>query len=153
MGHVSRPVDIPILTGDVPVTVDEVRALAGSLPRSDEAHVRGLVKFRIGQIVYLSLAPDGSTMGCGFPKEFRDAAVEAEPEKFALPRESDLRFNWIHVSLAAIDADEMRDLVEDAWARAVPKYVAEEYAMRKGYLRVEGPRTTDRPRAASAVST
>jgi hypothetical protein len=122
-----------ILVGEVPVTADEVRALAASLPRSYEAHVRGRVKFRIGQIVYLSLAPDGSTMGCGFPKEFRTAAVKAEPEKFALPSESDLRFNWIHVSLAAIDADEMRDLVEDAWARAVPKYVAEEYAVQAGY--------------------
>lgn len=117
----------------VPVTVDEVRAVAASLPRSYEAHVRGRVKFRIGQIVYLSLAPDGSTMGCGFPKEFRAAAVEAEPDKFALPSESDMRFNWIHVSLEAIDADEMRDLIEDAWARAVPKYVAAEYAARLGY--------------------
>jgi len=117
----------------MPVTVDEIRELAASLPRSYEAHVRGRVKFRIGQIVYLSLAPDGSTMGCGFPKEFRVAAVEAEPEKFALPSESDMRFNWIHVNLDAIDADEMRDLVEDAWARAVPKYVAEEYAARSGY--------------------
>ena len=117
----------------MPVTVDDVRALASSLPRSYEAYVRGNVKFRIGQIVYLSLAPDGSRMGCGFPKEFRQAAVDAEPDKFSLPSESDMRFNWIHVSLAAIDADEMRDLVEDAWARAVPKYIAEEYAATRGY--------------------
>jgi len=122
------------MIGDVPVTVDEIRALAASLPRSYEAHVRGRVKFRIGQIVYLSLAPDGTTMGCGFPKEFREAAVAAEPEKFALPSQADMRFNWIHVSLAAIDAGEMRDLVEDAWARAVPIYVAEEYAAANGYL-------------------
>ena len=115
------------------VTVDEVQALARTLPRSSEAFVRGRIKFRIGQIVYLSLAPDGSTMGCGFPKEFRQAAVDSEPEKFALPRESDMRFNWIHVNLAAIDAEEMRDLVEDAWARAVPKYVAEEYAVSRRY--------------------
>ena len=120
-------------SGKVPVTVDDVRALASTLPRSYEAHVRGQVKFRIGQIVYLALAPDGSRMGCGFPKEFRQAAVDTEPEKFSLPSESDMRFNWIHVKLAAIDAEEMRDLVEDAWARAVPKYVAEEYAAGRGY--------------------
>jgi hypothetical protein len=118
----------------MPVSVDEIRELAASLPRSYEAHVRGRVKFRIGQIVYLSLAADGSTMGCGFPKEFREAAVEAEPEKFAMPSESDMRFNWIHVKLAALDEDEMRDLVEGAWSRAVPKYVAEEYAAAQGYL-------------------
>jgi len=118
----------------MPVSVDEIRELAASLPRSYEARVHGRVKFRIGQIVYLSLAADGSTMGCGFPKEFREAAVEAEPEKFALPSESDMRFNWIHVNLAALDKDEMRDLVEGAWSRAVPKYVAEEYAAAQGYL-------------------
>jgi hypothetical protein len=118
----------------VPVTVEEVRALAASLPRSYEAHVRGLVKFRVGQIVFVSLAPDGSKMGCAFPKEFRQAAVDAEPGKFALPSESDMRFNWIHIRLAAIDADEMRDLVEGAWSMVVPKFLAEQYARENGYL-------------------
>jgi hypothetical protein len=118
----------------VPVTVDEIRELAGSLPRSYEAVVRGRVKFRIGQIVYLSLAADGSAMGCGFPKEFRQAAVEAEPAKFSQPSQSDMRFNWIHVNLDVIDYDEMRDLVENAWSRCVPKYVAREYAETQGYL-------------------
>ncbi len=116
------------------VTAEDVRAIASVLPRSHEAAVRGRVKFRIGQIVYLALAADGSTMGCGFPKELRQAAVDAEPWKFSLPRESDLRFNWIHVSLAALDEDELRDLVEDAWARTVPKYVARGYAESRGYL-------------------
>jgi len=31
------------------------------------------------------------------------------------------------VRLAAIDADEMRELVEDAWAFCVPKRVVDEY--------------------------
>jgi hypothetical protein len=110
------------------VTIDDVRAVASTLPRSSEGLVRGRVKFRIGRIVYLSLSRDGSTMGFAFPKELREALVESEPEKFALPSESDLRYHWVHVDLAAIDADEMRELVEDAWAFCVPKRVAEEYA-------------------------
>ena len=118
----------------MPVTPDQVRALARTLPRSSEVSVRGRIKFRIGSIVYLALAPDGSRMGCGFPKEFRAAAVDNEPEKFAFPGESDMRFNWIHVYLAAIDEDEMRDLVEDAWARCVPKFLAAEYAQSRGYV-------------------
>lgn len=117
----------------MPVTVDEIRELAASLPRSYEAIVRGRVKFRVGQIVFLALAEDGTTMGCGFPKEFRAGAVEAEPEKFSLPRQSDLRFNWIHVDLGAIDHEEMRDLVENAWSMCVPYYVATEYAEAQGY--------------------
>ena len=96
--------------------------------------MQGRVKFRIGRIVYLSFSRDGSTMGFAFPKEWRDALVEQEPEKFSLPRASDLRYNWVHVDLAAIDAAEMRELVEDAWAFCVPKSVAEEYAAAQGYV-------------------
>ena len=116
------------------VTTDEVRAFASTLPRSYEAIVRGRVKFRIGRIVYLSLAKDGSTMGFAFPKEWRDALVESEPEKFALPSETDMRYHWVHVRLDAIDAAEMRELVEDAWAFCVSKRVAEEYAAEHGYV-------------------
>jgi hypothetical protein len=115
------------------VTIDEVRALAVTLPRSSEAFVRGRVKFRIGRIVYLSFSRDGTVMGFAFPKELREALVESEPEKFSLPSQSDLRYHWVHVRLAAIDAAEMRDLVEDAWAFCVPKRVAEEYARSRGY--------------------
>ena len=115
------------------VTIDEVCAFARTLPRTNEGLVRGRIKFRIGRIVYLSLSRDGSTMGFAFPKDWRDALVEAEPEKFSLPSESDMRYHWAHVRLAAIGVGEMRQLVEDAWAFCVPKSVAEEYAAARGY--------------------
>jgi hypothetical protein len=98
------------------VTADDVCAFARTLPRTNEGLVRGQVKFRIGRIVYLSLSRDGSTMGFAFPKELREALVE-----------SDMRYHWAHVRLDAIAADEMRELVEDAWAFCVPKSVIEEY--------------------------
>ena len=110
------------------VTADEVREFARTLPRSSEGFVRGRVKFRIGRIVYLSLSRDGKVMGFAFPKDWRDALVESEPEKFSLPGKSDMRYHWVHVRLAAIDGDEMRELVEDAWAFTVPDRVVEEYA-------------------------
>ena len=115
------------------VTADEIRAVARALPRSYEVFVRGRIKFRVGQIVWLALSKDEEWMGCGFPKEMRQAAVDAEPHKFQLPSESDMRFNWIHVRLEAIDGDEMRDLVEEAWSRAVPLYLAREYGRSRGY--------------------
>jgi hypothetical protein len=91
------------------------------------------VKFRVGRIVYASFSRDETVMGFGFPKAWRAALVEAEPEKFSLPSEADMRYHWVHVKLAAIDDDEMRDLVENAWALCVPKRVAEEYASAQGY--------------------
>jgi hypothetical protein len=117
------------------VTVDEVRVVASVLPRSSEGLVRGQVKFRIdGRIVWLAISRDGSTMGFAFPKELRQALVDAEPEKFSLPSASDMRYHWVHVRMDAIDADEMRELVEDAWAFCAPKQVAEEYAVAQGYV-------------------
>lgn len=83
------------------VTLDEVRSFAIELPRTTEALVRGRVKFRIGRIVYLAFSHDETIMGFAFPKDWRLALVESEPDKFMLPRESDLRYNWVRVRLAA----------------------------------------------------
>ena len=113
--------------------MEEVCEFAATLPRAYEAFVRGRVKFRVGRIVFLAFSKDGTVMGFGFPKEWRAALVESEPEKFSLPSESDMRYHWVHVRLDAIDADEMRDLVENAWALCVPKRVAREYATAHGY--------------------
>jgi hypothetical protein len=63
-------------------------------------------------------------LGFAFPKEWREALVESEPDKFMLPRPSDLRYNWAVVRLAVLDEREMRELVIDAWAMVVPKSVA-----------------------------
>ena len=107
--------------------MDEVRAFAGTLPRATEFFVRGRIKFRVGRIVFLAFSRDGTLMGFGFPKEWREALVESEPEKFMLPRASDLRFNWAVVRLAEIDEGEMRDLVLEAWAMVVPQKVSAAY--------------------------
>ena len=113
------------------MTVEQVRSFASGLPRTTEAFVYGRVKFRVGQIVYAALSRDETVMGFGFPKEWRDALVQTEPDKFLLPRESDLRFNWVCVRLDAIDEAEMRELVLDAWAMVVPKKVSAPYAERE----------------------
>jgi hypothetical protein len=108
----------------VGTTIEQVRELALSLPRSYEALVRDRVKFRVGRIVYLSFSRDEQMMGFAFPKEERAGLIEAEPEKFLMPKPSDLRYNWVVVRLAAIDDDEMSELVIDAWRMVVPKKVA-----------------------------
>src|SRR6516164_8985065 len=97
------------------VTVEDVCALARTLPRSYEVYVYGRLKFRVKQIVWLAFSKDFETMGLAFPKEWRAIVVEAEPDKFMLPSESDMRFHWLNVRLLALDHDEMRQLVLDAW--------------------------------------
>jgi hypothetical protein len=109
------------------VTVEEVREVALNLPRSYEAVVRGRLKFRVGQIVWLAFSRDEERMGFAFPKEWREVLIGSDPEKFLMPEAADLRYNWAVVRLEALDAEEMRELVLDAWAFVVPKKVAEEY--------------------------
>jgi len=108
------------------VTIDDVRALALSLPRTTEGLVRDRVKFRVGRIVYLAFSRDETLMGFAFPRDERDALVAAEPAKYLLPKAGDLRYQWVVVRLAAIDADEMGEIVEEAWRMVVPKRVAAE---------------------------
>ena len=107
------------------VTIDEIRPLALSLPRTTEAIVRDRVKFRVGRIVYLAFSRDESIMGFAFPKEWREVLVGSEPEKFLMPTGVDLRYNWVEVRLSALDPGEMRELVLDAWRMVVPKRLAE----------------------------
>ncbi|GAA0922912.1 MmcQ/YjbR family DNA-binding protein [Pseudonocardia zijingensis] len=106
------------------VTVDEVRRLARSLPRTTEHLIHDRVKFRVGQIVYVAFSRDETVMGFAYPKEERDALIASDPATFHLPGVSDLRFNWVHAWTAALEPDEMRELVVDAWRMVVPKRVA-----------------------------
>ncbi|GAT09488.1 MmcQ/YjbR family DNA-binding protein [Mycolicibacterium novocastrense] len=105
------------------ITVDDVRRITATLPRSSEAVVRDSVRFRAGRLVYVAFSRDETVMGVAFPKEERAAMVAAEPDKFALPRKSEMRFNWILVRLDAIAYDELRELVIDGWRMCVPKSV------------------------------
>ena len=109
------------------VIVDDVRALALTLPRTTEHLIHDRVKFRVGRIVYVAFSRDETTMGFGFPKELRAGLVAAEPDKFFLPRPSDMRYNWVEVRLAALDVEEMHELVTDAWRMVVPRRVAEQH--------------------------
>jgi len=77
------------------VTVDDARAIAGTLPRSYEALVRDRLKFRLGQIVYAAFSQDETIMGFGFPREERGALVPSEPDKFLIPSPSDMRYRWV----------------------------------------------------------
>lgn len=106
------------------VTIDDVRRITAKFPRSYEAEVRRGIRFRVGSIVYAAFDNENDRMmGVAFPKEMREGLVGGEPDKFRLPRERELRYNWIVVDLDAIDLIELRELLEDAWRMVVPKFL------------------------------
>ncbi|MGH8962294.1 MAG: MmcQ/YjbR family DNA-binding protein [Jatrophihabitantaceae bacterium] len=108
-------------------TIEDVRRIVEPLPRAYEVLVGDRVKFRAGRIVFASLSPDESLLGFGFPREERAALVAGDPDKFLMPVKSDERYQWVRLRLAAVDADELAELLVDAWRMCVPKRVAAEY--------------------------
>ena len=107
--------------------IDDVRPLGAGLERSYEVYVRGRLKFRVKQLVYVAFSLDERVMGFAFPMEERAALVASDPHKFQLPSASDMRFNWVHADLAALDRTEARELVVDAWRMVVPKKLSHAY--------------------------
>ena len=109
--------------------LDDVLSLGSELERSYPVRVRGRLKFRVGQIVYAAFSLDERVMGFAFPREERAALVASHPSKFRLPRESELRFNWVDADLAALDPAEARELVVEAWCMVVPKKLSRAYVL------------------------
>ena len=110
--------------------IEDVRPLGAELERSYQVYVRGRLKFRVKQIVYVAFSLDETVMGFAFPREERAALVASDPDTFHLPTASDLRFNWVHADLPALDAGEARELVVDAWRMVVPQKLSRAYDLR-----------------------
>ena len=113
-------------------SLDDVRAIATSLPRTSEHLIRDHVKFRVGRIVYASVSPDEERLGFGFPKDERAALVASRPEVFMMPLRSDERYHWVRAQLGVLDPQELRELLIDAWCMVVPKTIAAAYLDSQG---------------------
>jgi hypothetical protein len=105
-------------------SVEHVRSVLDPLPRSYEVLVYDRIKWRVGSIVYVSFSRDETHMGFAFPKEEREALVEADPDTFMYPTKGDMRFNWVVSRTEAFDDMEATELILDAWAMVVPKKVS-----------------------------
>ncbi len=112
------------------VTLQDVRELALGLDRVTEGLVAKRVKFRVGRTVWLAFSRDEALMGFAFSKFERDALIASEPAKFLLPKLADLRYNWAVVRLAAIDHEEMTEIVFEAWRFVVPRFLVTRYNAR-----------------------
>jgi hypothetical protein len=116
-------------------SIEDVRRIAMSLPRTSEHLIRDHAKFRVGRLVYASVSADEQRIGFGFPKDERAALVASEPDKFMMPLRSDERYQWVRARLPVLDVDELRELLIDAWCMVVPEKVAAGYLQDQGIAR------------------
>lgn len=112
---------------------DAVYEFGAALPRTDAVVVHGRRKLRVKSLVYVALSRDETLMGFAFSRLEREALIASAPAVFSLPRESDLRFNWAVARLAGLAEDEARELVFDAWAMVVPRFLEREARLRMSF--------------------
>jgi hypothetical protein len=113
-------------------TLEDVRRIAMSLPRTSEHLIRDHTKYRVGRLVYASVSADEERIGFGFPKEERAALVASRPDTFMMPLRSDERYNWVRARLPVIDIEELREILTDAWCMVVSKKTAATYLQSQG---------------------
>lgn len=103
------------------VTADDVREVGLALPRAYESFTGGRYKLKVRQIVFVGFSRDETDMGFGYPREARDGLIESDPATFFLLPQRDLRYQWVCAHLDRLDAEEMRELVTDAWRMCTPQ--------------------------------
>jgi hypothetical protein len=109
------------------MTGDDLRRIAMGLPEVEEKVTWEVdITFRVRDKIFVVMGQDGATASVKATLEVQQALVTSEPETFSVSHYTG-RFGWTTVRLAGIEADELRDLVEDAWRRTAPKRMVAAY--------------------------
>jgi hypothetical protein len=98
-----------------------------SLPEAVERPFRTQPTFRIRDKIFAALSEDETAMGFKVSKDERAELIAAEPEKFFFIDGHDNKYDWARVRLDTVDADEVAELITEAWRRTAPKRLAASY--------------------------
>jgi hypothetical protein len=122
-------------------TWDEVRRLAVALPEVAELEVRGLRRWKVKDKLFVwerplrradrealgDSAPDGPILGARVEHEVAKQALLADdPEVFFTTPHFD-GYPAVLVRLDRISADDLREVITEAWLVRAPKRLAAEY--------------------------
>ena len=114
------------------MTGDELRAYALSLPQAHEELTWEVhPTFRVRGKIFAILSADEHSVRLKATPEAQQALVASEPETFFLPSHV-ARFGWVGVELDRADADEVCELVEEAWRRTAPRRLVRDFDERGG---------------------
>ena len=112
------------------MTGDDLRRIALGMPEVEEKVAWEVdITFRVRDKIFAVMGPDGAEAGIKATLEAQQALVASDPATFSVSHYTG-RFGWTTVRLAGIEADELRELVEDAWRRTAPKRMVAAYDAR-----------------------
>jgi hypothetical protein len=102
------------------VSLDQLRTLMLALPEVDEGTSYGTPGFRVKGKFLARLWEGGEVLVLRIGMFERDVLINAEPEKYFLtPHYAD--YPAVLIRLAAVEPEELRELLTDAWRRQAPK--------------------------------
>jgi hypothetical protein len=102
----------------------DIRAAALALPGVREVDWHGEPFFQVGSRSFVHRWKGGVFMK--LDKNHQELLFEARPEVFSPMIVGTMR--WSRVEIAALAADELAELVREAWTMVVPKKVSRAYA-------------------------
>ncbi|MFF2038969.1 MmcQ/YjbR family DNA-binding protein [Kitasatospora sp. NPDC058170] len=111
------------------VTFDEFRTMALALPSAVQQPTWEIETLRVGTKIFAMGSPDGATVSVKSTREDQLELLAAEPEVFSFPKYVG-RHGWVGVRLDAVDPEELRDLLTEAWRRTAPKRLVKEFDAR-----------------------
>jgi len=101
-------------------TWDDIRAVARALPGVQETNLHGEPWFTVGSRGFVQGWRGRVVMK--LDKSRQELLFEARPGVFSPMNAGRLRWSWVEIE--ALDADEIADLVTEAWRQVVPKRVS-----------------------------
>jgi hypothetical protein len=105
-------------------TWDDIRAAAMALPGVRESDMLGEPAFNVGRKGFVHAWRGRIIMK--LDRHHQELLFEARPEIFSPMTAGALRWSW--VDIAALDVDELAELVLEAWTTIVPKKTSRAYA-------------------------
>jgi len=102
----------------------DIRAAALALPGAREVDWHGEPFFQVGSKSFVHRWKGGVFMK--LDKNHQELLFEARPEVFTPMIVGSMR--WSRVEIDALDADELAELVREAWTMVVPKKISRAYA-------------------------
>jgi hypothetical protein len=86
---------------------------------------------RYGGKVFVIGGPEQATASIKASREDQAELIDSAPDIYS-PAPYVGRYGWVKVVLASADADELRQVVTEAWRRSAPKTVVREYDSAQG---------------------
>lgn len=105
-------------------TGQDFRRIALSLPEAEERETWGHPTFRVRDKMFAAMAAEGASASVKATKTAQAALTASNPETFSVPAYVGVH-GWIGINLAQVDADELRELITEAWLMAAPKRLAD----------------------------